>query len=524
MTVFHPIFLAILVASVAIVLAAVWSVLVLLRFWKVWNHRRREGPPAPCCAACGFDLRGTWPNCVICPECGTDLLEAPAAIRWEPSGPLRKHMRLACIVLGLITVVCSALLWPRVTSAPWRSWYPTSWLMKTATDPAATGDPTAALNVLADRLEAGNLSPEPLQTLVDHAFSVQGDPETPWLPAWGRIIEGAWRAGSLPDSRISQYVQQALDLTITATPSRVGQWSLLHTAVAAAGPARTSNAVGMGIEVTISDVRIDGQSVHVEQTESANLWVGAPLMTRWITRAEVAAPGEPGTHDLAGTVSVVLYDASISPYRYAPPVTLTTTPASFTVVQREAEAPIYLSDPAVDDMVRQACDTRIIVIDRGLEYEPACVISYSIEHVPCSAWMHVDLRLNDGTTVRIGDFWGRHARELLSLKQPGDPRNGDADWSGVLIKDPDQWGRGGASGLGPSALGEATRGDVIYDSVLLHGIRWQMQKNRVFWCGRVVDKDVPIYHFATPEDAAAAGYPVTSSQDWFMEQGPGDGQ
>lgn len=187
---------------------AACSILALAAGLLIVGLRGRRVDDHPLCRRCGFDLTGRPAGSTRCAECGADLTR-PRAVRVGRRVRRRGALAIGALLLLAFIMPAGVIGWGRAKGVDWNRHKPGWWLVveTEGSDPVARD---AALAELIGRLKAGTLSDDDLASLVGHALDEQGAPDTPWVAAWGEVVEGARAGGRLPDERWVRYLRQAI--------------------------------------------------------------------------------------------------------------------------------------------------------------------------------------------------------------------------------------------------------------------------------------------------------------------------
>jgi hypothetical protein len=179
--------------------------------------RGRRIDDHPVCSRCRFDLCGTYPARVVCPECGGDL-EQPRAVRTGQ----RRRVRWALAVggLGLVTgglplaVVGAAA----AVGADLNSYKPAGLLLWEGRTGGAEAS-AAAAGELLDRMVRGVLSEADTARAVAAALDIQGDRSRPWNEAWGDVVERAQVDGRLSEADLQRFYNQSVVFELETRPT-----------------------------------------------------------------------------------------------------------------------------------------------------------------------------------------------------------------------------------------------------------------------------------------------------------------
>lgn len=170
----------------------------------------------PSCRGCGFDLSGTLPDGVTCPECGAGL-KRDSAVR---IGQRRRMWSVASIGAVLILLPLSGIcvtVYAVLTGADIHSYKPTGILLW-----EAKGDNAQTLAAVAKefskRRQAGKLDSATIGRVVDTALAIQGDPDRPWSEDWGDFIEMVNLDGDVTDEQMQRFRNQCVSLACDVRP------------------------------------------------------------------------------------------------------------------------------------------------------------------------------------------------------------------------------------------------------------------------------------------------------------------
>jgi hypothetical protein len=175
------------------------------------------------CKRCGFDLEQIfppgrrWHALRACPECGRGLGDVRRVGRGVRA-PDRVLIRTGCVLLALAAVppaIEATRRLPVFQAAPTVN-------IPALLNAAASADPRRAgpaLEELAGLIATGQLGRAQAANLTEQAWARFEGPDQGWLPAWGRVLEAASRAGTLSPSRQLRYLSNLLaDASLAADP------------------------------------------------------------------------------------------------------------------------------------------------------------------------------------------------------------------------------------------------------------------------------------------------------------------
>lgn len=221
----------------------------------VLGLRGRRVNRHPSCRGCGFDLSGTLPDGVTCPECGAGL-RRDKAVR---IGQRRRMWSVASIGAVLILLPLSGIcvtVYAVLTGADIHSYKPAGILLW-----EAKGDNAQTLAAVAKefskRRQAGKLDSATIGRVVDAALAIQGDPDRPWSEDWGDFIEMVNLDGDVTDEQMQRFRNQCVSLTCEVRPKIAAGRSLpikvSHDEV------RLSSASMVFVQAFISSAFLDGK-------------------------------------------------------------------------------------------------------------------------------------------------------------------------------------------------------------------------------------------------------------------------
>lgn len=235
--------------------------------------------------------------------------------------------------------------WAGVTSYNWYGVAP-DWLLE---DLASSPDPatqTAALTELATRMAADALGGDRADRLVVQGLAVQADVQTPWLAAWGSVLDAGLQAGRFSPEQFDAYVRNGLQFALrTRARVRQGEQAMFEFRVM---PARLGPGAAGQVDAAWGEVRIDGESRWPSKKwGSAQFRFLGPGSTAMSSRPAMIT-GELGKHELTATAEVA---ASLTgaPGAYASRVVTFTQSlsTSFEIVPLSNTLVKFVDDPSI---------------------------------------------------------------------------------------------------------------------------------------------------------------------------------
>lgn len=286
-----------------------------------WRGRRLNRHPI--CRSCGFDLEGTLPQGVTCPECGAGL-KRPNAFR---VGARRKRwitvavgVLLVLLPMATIGVVGFGVL----TGKDFNTYKPTWLLIWEGKNLGAEASQRAATELEA-RTFSTQTDPEEVAMIVQGALDIQGDVGRPWNQTWGDIISGAIGSSALSDEDEKRYFDQALVVELSAR-LRVAAGGSVPVVLKGVEGRIGGGAMLMG-GVFLGTCTLDGQEVGPDARAGypafadAQLgWIqayGAAMAGGWgttggqaVAALEVSEDIAPGRHELRVAMAIEMIDQS----------------------------------------------------------------------------------------------------------------------------------------------------------------------------------------------------------------------
>jgi hypothetical protein len=183
----------------------------------VFGLRGRRINRSPACRSCGFDLSGTLPGGVTCPECGAGL-KRDKAVRIGQRRRMWSVASLGLLLIALPTGGLATAVYAVLTGADINQFKPVGLLLWEA----RTADGAVAENALKEflrRRQTGKLSEAAVQNVIEAALEQQADQERPWLEDWGEFIEFARVDGLATDDQYERFYRQCIAFGFEARPS-----------------------------------------------------------------------------------------------------------------------------------------------------------------------------------------------------------------------------------------------------------------------------------------------------------------
>ncbi len=174
---------------------------------KGWRGRRLDDHPL--CRRCGYDLVASG-SASKCPECGSNLSDVKRAVR---IGHRRRRPMLAG--LGVLILLAGlggsgAMYWLKSRNFDWNTVKPL-WLLRREAEDKQPWKAMYAQREMLDRLTAGGLSQEQVDSVIDESLTLQADVAATWELWRGDFIEQAWVDGKTGDDRFKRYLETAID-------------------------------------------------------------------------------------------------------------------------------------------------------------------------------------------------------------------------------------------------------------------------------------------------------------------------
>ena len=253
----------------------------------IWGVRGRRINDHPVCRACGFDLKGLYPDAPMCPECGRDVRET----RSVRSG-VRTRRRwtivagAALLTIGVVGLGGAGYALGR--SANLNPYKPT-WLLAMEAQARNSATASAAISELVGRIEAERLSEERVASLIENALYAQSDLDAAWLVEWGNLIDVARVWGHVTDEQYRQYMRQALgwDGALSlVTRERLAQGDHLPVGMALRG-ARVGGSPGLWFSADLQRMTVGPTLLVMPQQGAASLGLGGGARGQITTTAPI---------------------------------------------------------------------------------------------------------------------------------------------------------------------------------------------------------------------------------------------
>lgn len=237
---------------VLLVVALCFGLLLLLAGW-----RGRRINDHPVCACCKFDLEGSYPESVTCPECGAGLKRDRGVL----TGVRRRMPLLAAT--GALLILTSLLpfgvvAYSAVTGSDINTLKPLGFILwESRFADQARGQKLA--DEIMSRILSNKLDPAQYQKVIGAVLDMQADPNRAWSENWGELIERARFDGVLSKQDEARFAAQApvFELEVRPKASAGG----LIPVVVRLKEARVGATSSMYCPVAIDSVRIGGREI-----------------------------------------------------------------------------------------------------------------------------------------------------------------------------------------------------------------------------------------------------------------------
>jgi len=332
----------------------------------VYGWRGRRIDEMPLCRACGFELRGTWPEISKCPECGADLTKAARAVRL---GHRRK--RLIPLSTGVILIAFFCMwegfyLSKWAQSANWQSYSSVSSLIRDAESNDYVKS-TKALAELAARIRRGELGGDETAKLVAEALDRQGldrddasvaegaNAGGGWDGGWGAIVEAGWARGLVSEGDALRYENQlsSFDIEVQADVLYAGALGEVRFKTQ---QLRIAADTSYYLKTLVSEVRIDGRAIPLGEQDGVVtdfVFAGRPTSI-----GRIPLPLDPGEHEIQVELSIQLAD-DLSPELNMPILRMARA-CTIQVIDRPVGAIQFVCDEATRDLVIDSLKIRLV--------------------------------------------------------------------------------------------------------------------------------------------------------------------
>ncbi|MBK7404432.1 MAG: hypothetical protein IPJ41_07275 [Phycisphaerales bacterium] len=434
--------------------------------------RGRRVDDHPICRRCRFDLVGVYPGVAVCPECGR-ALAGPGAVR---RGARRRRKALLWIAMPFLLLTLGGGGFLGYTGATGYNWYGAApdWLLESLATSADRSVRAKAVGELAVRVSGGVLANDRGVRLVEQALRAQADESTPWIPAWGDLMDAAIGAGLVGDDQFSAYLARSCKFTLQVRERvRAGDEVAIQVELS---PDRVGSATPLAIAFEAGTLILDGQALAgTGHTGSSRCYLGGMGGTCSRTLYHAFDPAL-GKHALSIDV-----DATISSSSPSTMMTGAATGPSARVRTR-VEAPLEIVGPN-EQIVRLAPDPTLApAILKGLEAEQFRVESSGA-----------------GVTMLSGTVYGRRLPADCAFEVLVRVDGREYPWAFA------EFPAGGDFGVGSSAQIPVELGDTI-DLVFRASEQALLRNSRrdSAWGGEVVLEGVKVTHPAADEVDAGA--------------------
>jgi len=232
----------------------------------------RQTDDHPLCKRCRFDLVGSIDHSSRCPECGRDVS--------GPRGVVIGHRRpyRSCIIISIIILLFSVTAFiveilPMARSMNWIRIKPTTWLVADihGNQPVQQG---ASANELARRIKNGSIDDNTTRELITLALGKQADRTSPWIVAWGNMLDEAIAKGELTAEERKVYLEHAVSLVLNANYETDGDGNTFLLIGFSTGSLRIGSSARYALSAVVTNVVVDGNDLPEIDTPAMGEVVG----------------------------------------------------------------------------------------------------------------------------------------------------------------------------------------------------------------------------------------------------------
>lgn len=262
-----------ILGTVFIALAACGGIIGAVLLWLGLRGKRINEHPI--CRKCGFDLVGAG-GPALCPECGASLT-TKRSIRPGEKRTRAGLVSAGCVLLLVGVASAGATVWIRASSFNWNTVKPFVVLKQDARSSSPTTMSGAAAE-LQFRIQNGTLDPARIAEVVRTGLELQGNPDGPWTPEWGDLLESAGISGHLTHEQLITFLRQG----IKASPllrRKVIAGDVIPFGIRVGAP-RTGTSPAQAMRIACTAVEIDGQRVGPSAKVEANTTVNRNGLTQ----------------------------------------------------------------------------------------------------------------------------------------------------------------------------------------------------------------------------------------------------
>ncbi len=335
--------------TLAILIAVVVVFLTIGIAMLVSGLRGRVLDGHPVCRRCRFDLVGSVPGLAKCPECGSPLDASKSiAIGNRSRRPLIAGIGAAVILLSIGGG--GTLIALQLGAAGLAKFLPARVLVLVCQFVDGGSEASrVAINELAVRFVAKELSTSTVHDLARVGLEMQADLTKPWVGAWGDFIFQSQADGTLSQADWLRYARQALTTFTLSANSRVVASDDVLVSISSGFGSRVGTQRDLFAKLSNWRVRFADQTVLVPGGSAGITLGGGGYGSVGMT---VKGPAQSGTYPLSVEVDISV-GSRLSSISYQTTQTLTlATPV--TVLLAGTSLIERLDDPARDEAMRSA--------------------------------------------------------------------------------------------------------------------------------------------------------------------------